>query len=67
MPLHRLDSIGQGLPDERPDPRQHLAARVVQVLMCASIWWEGEGGSCCWVTIFVCTVVLDLVIVVSLG
>jgi hypothetical protein len=31
-PLHRLDHIGHGLPDERPNPRQRLAAPVVQVL-----------------------------------
>ena len=31
-PLHRFDHIGQGLPDERPHPRQRLAAPVVQVL-----------------------------------
>jgi hypothetical protein len=31
-PLHLLDHVGQGLPDERPNPHQRLAAPVVQVL-----------------------------------
>jgi hypothetical protein len=31
-PLHRLDHIGQSLPDQRPNPRQRLTTPVVQVL-----------------------------------
>lgn len=50
-PLHRLDHIGHSLPDERPHPRQRLAAPVAQVLdmrvdLVGGGGWFLGWGSC---------------------